>query len=606
MEKKIVNMKRSVHQVTTEDKEEHKRYKTTNTVSLVSIGKDCIDNIVNYLPTVQEWIQFSYTCKDVNKLKYDTSVMRNKRKTLRIDATLNEVSELAKQANGTMINVKIWNRKDVDLILDCIQQYNQMYSLKLKLCGTEDSVLTHHLRGIHELYVCTESTICITDDSIKYMQGTIHILEIPGRSRITNEVFKYLQGTIHTLNICGCGTITNEAFKYLQGTIHTLDISWCNITDEAFKYLQGTIHTLNIAYCKQLTHEAFKYLQGTIHTLSIHDCGTITNEAFKYLQGTIHTLNIAYCKQLTHEAFKYLEGTIHTLSIHDCDTITNEAFKYLQGTIHTLRIRGNKNISDEAFEYLQRSQLKILTIEHSDISSNALQNLHGTLHTLHLDSNDNIGERGFKNLHGITHRLFIHSSDRLFSSKFFNLLHRTIHTLELWDIGDLLRDEAFKCLQGISLHKLVLRRCNQVTNTAFQYLPKSLQVLTIDQCRKITSEAFNYMKGKSFHTLELYLVEFVTDETFLTNNISVTHRFLIDSISVTDRVFSCLKGTIHTLILYNNRNITDEAFKLLPKLRYLHFLECPKLTTRLLSYSKYVHLSRYQPLKQFNETSEVN
>ncbi len=251
----------------------HKKSKIGLIVTLppVVISVDVWSHVVMFCNT-PEWIQLSYTCKDLNRFKFCKELMKSKRRTMIKELSPDEITKYFTMCKGTLFNVH----------------------LRRNHLNIRDSHLSF-LERIHALNIC--ACVHLTDDAFKYLKG-IHTLNMVHCSqyRITDEAFAHLKG-VHTLSMIGCTqeTITDKAFENLKG-IHTLKMSKCRqetITDKAFEHLKG-IHTLLMIRCDQetITDKAFANLKG-IHTLNMVECTqeTITDAIFEHLQG-IESFNL--------------------------------------------------------------------------------------------------------------------------------------------------------------------------------------------------------------------------------------------------------------------------------------------------------------------------
>jgi hypothetical protein len=133
-------------------------YSTTTTVAL-----DNWKIIIEYCNTI-DWIQLSYTCKDINNIKYEQLLMKNKKRTLKCG----HVQDIA-LSKGTLFNVNFSSNQEIE------------------------------------------------DHDFSSLQGTIHTLDMSICLNITDEAFVYLKG-IHALDISYCIRITDKAFSYLPET----------------------------------------------------------------------------------------------------------------------------------------------------------------------------------------------------------------------------------------------------------------------------------------------------------------------------------------------------------------------------------------------------
>lgn len=73
------------------------------------IPHDCIGVILSFMDT-RDWIRLSYTCRALNRLKYDRSVMVHKQRTLCRDLSdIDQIHHYLSLCRGTLFNVS-WNQ----------------------------------------------------------------------------------------------------------------------------------------------------------------------------------------------------------------------------------------------------------------------------------------------------------------------------------------------------------------------------------------------------------------------------------------------------------------------------------------------------------------
>jgi hypothetical protein len=301
-------------------------------MSLTMIPNDVIIQIVSDYLSTSDWIQFSYTCKQINDLKYLPQATKEKERTAKL--TADELQKCLKLASGTLFNVTFneWN-----LVRDRTISYLKGSIVKLKILNGK----------------------FLTSKSFKYLRGTIKELEIVFCDKLENNDFKYLE-KIESLRLEECKGINDKAFHYLKSVVSLSLIRFSTgaITDNAINCLDGTrLHSLIIINCKNFTDQAFINLKA-LHTLDITKCQAITDEAFVNLTQ-LHTLRMAYCNQkfITDKAFSYL-NKLTNLDMSNCNqlTITNQAFSYLKNLKHLkMDYCKQRTITDSAFEYLAES-----------------------------------------------------------------------------------------------------------------------------------------------------------------------------------------------------------------------------------------------------------
>jgi hypothetical protein len=302
----------------TDNEPRAKRAKTerASTPHLLSLDHDTFGVILDFLST-HDWIQFSYTCRTVNALKYVKALMIHKQRTLRRlmageqgpyeDTSIRqhfpeaspdrrEILASLSAAKGTLFNVSF--KRFITYITVRVDPY----------CSHEKLV-----------------AVCDIDDSfLAPLAGTIHTLDLTNCVEVTDTGFASLEG-IHTLKmghtIYITSTLIGIGVRVLRG----------KITDAGFKHLAG-IRVLDMAYCSQetITDKAFEHLRG-IHTLIMSYClqDTITDEAFEHLEG-IRYLDMSFCSQrtITSRAFDHLSGA--KIEVVGCRQIANDIIFSLQ------------------------------------------------------------------------------------------------------------------------------------------------------------------------------------------------------------------------------------------------------------------------------------
>jgi hypothetical protein len=294
---------------------------------------DCVRTIINFMDT-RTWIQFSYTCRELNAFKYVKALMIHKKRSINFELGRLEVLCSLMRASGTLFNVDFQEGDGEDEGKYVDDRFfgpltGTIHTLNMSYCNRVTDAAFVHLKGIHTLRMFSCYQKMITDAAFEHIQG-IHSLNISGCNQITDAAFVHFKG-IHKLYMLYCAqtTITDKAFEHLKG-IHTLNMSHCTqhtITNKAFEHLKG-IHTLDISGCKRVTDAAFEHLRG-IHTLDMAGCRQITDRAFEHLKG-IHTLSVGACTQLTDAAMAHISG-VRNLAVWGCTRLTDEAFRHLAG-----------------------------------------------------------------------------------------------------------------------------------------------------------------------------------------------------------------------------------------------------------------------------------
>jgi hypothetical protein len=309
----------------------------------VALPTDCLGLIIEYLDT-RDWIQFSYTCKAINALKYVECLMVNKPRTI-VRYPTEDTLDSIRSAHGTLFNVVFGSRHWIHLTDDYFEP----------LAGT-----------IRELNM--RSCIFVTDAAFKHLKG-IRVLDMSQckQNTITNAAFAHLADVeVLAMQWCTQSTITDEAFQGLKKLV-SLDISCTRFTDSTLSCLEG-IHTLKMSRCHRITDAGFKHLKG-IHTLDMYSCNqrTVTDAAFEHLKG-VHTLDMSHCNQetITDKAFAHL-GDIHTLIMSHChqETISHRAFEHLK----SLRVLDVTGCNRETVTHEMCSYLDGCAIEHNVLTS---------------------------------------------------------------------------------------------------------------------------------------------------------------------------------------------------------------------------------------------
>jgi Leucine-rich repeat (LRR) protein len=346
--------------------------------SLASIGKDCLGVIIDFLDTTHDWLQFSYTCKDINELKFAKEIMIRKKRTLRdtVKGSVFASHHLASlnAAKGTLFNVDFSGRVFVtDKFLE-------------PLAGT-----------IHTLDVSHIRRKTLTDEAFKHLAG-IHTLKMSGCTKLTGEAFKYIKGVQYLdMSVCDQSTIKDMHFSHLAG-IHTLNMYACSqrsITDNAFESLGG-IQKLEISCCTQLSGTGFKHM-GSLRSLELDT--TNVREGFEYL-GNLRTLSLSGC-DVGDCAFECLTG-LEELNISACEHLTDNAIKHLASLVK-LDMHWCKTITDKAFQNLsQLRHLSMFDCDQTSITSGAFRNL---TNLRHLDisgcTQDTITPEAFERMHNL-------------------------------------------------------------------------------------------------------------------------------------------------------------------------------------------------------------
>jgi hypothetical protein len=332
--------------------------------NLSSIGRDCLGVILDYLDT-HNWIQFSYTCKDINELKRAKDLMIHKKRTLLHSiANTEAVLQSLTAATGTLFNVDFGRGVVLNPHIMWLSPGDQIddrflaplsgtiHTLNISYCSLVTDQAFEHLKGIHtlEMRYCTQ----ITDTAFEHLEG-IRGLNMSNCTRITDKAFVHLKGIQHLImNGCTQETITHRASEHLAG-LHILSASGCKCVNDLFLENLRGIRVLAMSRCRNATDKGFAHLKG-IHTLDMSFCHqeTITDAAFEHLQG-IHTLCMSHCMQhtITGEALAHLKG-IHTLDMSHCSqtVITDAAFEHLAG-VHSLDLRGCDQLTAGALNHVR-------------------------------------------------------------------------------------------------------------------------------------------------------------------------------------------------------------------------------------------------------------
>jgi hypothetical protein len=141
-----------------------KRMRLCKPARLEDTGTDCLGIVVSFLDTF-DWIQFSYTCRAANSLKYVKHLMIHKKRSfLQQPESLEKALQSLTAAKGTLFNADFSRAPMLDYMT---------------------------LRQIDDRFLAP------------------------------------LAGTIHTLNLTRCNLVTDRAYVHLTG-LHALDISHCD------------------------------------------------------------------------------------------------------------------------------------------------------------------------------------------------------------------------------------------------------------------------------------------------------------------------------------------------------------------------------------------
>jgi hypothetical protein len=424
---------------------------------LLTLDNDCLGVVLGFLGT-RDWIQFSYTCRELNAFKYVKALMIHKQRTLRTDLTCRStVLKYMTAAKGTLFNVS-FGRKDTEFDEQCVPP-----------------------------------AIELVDDSLfAPLEGTIRTLDMKYCFYVTTRAFRHLHG-IEMLAMTKCRQITNPAFAYLS-SIRVLIMDSCpRITDAAFALVPRCIIASMIA-CNSLTVDVLEHLRGAHYVCmdpySLRGCD---REAIadKYNINTLAVMWVgAHRVACYHKRGAVLSRHLverKPPSVAECHLLRldNDCMGVVLGFLGTRDwIQFSYTCKAvNAFKYVKplmirkrRTLRKIMDQEDLLRSLNAAK---GTLFHVSYSRARMSGTIPFP------------QAIRMVDDDLFPPLEGTIHTLVM-DHCVHVSDAAFKHLHGI--RKLDMSECKQITDAAFVHL-KGVRTLCLQNCPEITDAAFEHLAG---------------------------------------------------------------------------------------------------------------
>jgi hypothetical protein len=224
----------------------------------LGLSDDCLGLVIEFLDT-RAWIQFSYTCREINAFKTVKHLMIHKKRTL---------IALPPDTEHTVDDILTWMRASSQTL------FNVDFSM---------AAIFHKIDGS-----------AIDDRFLAPLTGIIHTLDMSCCNQVTGTAFVHLRG-IQVLNMQNCNqeSITDEALRHLAG-IHTLIMHRCTqttITGAAIRSL--SVHTLGISHCSGLTDAVFEP-PLSVRRLEMWGCHKITNATRRRLRAT-EGLEFAEC-----------------------------------------------------------------------------------------------------------------------------------------------------------------------------------------------------------------------------------------------------------------------------------------------------------------------
>jgi tetratricopeptide (TPR) repeat protein len=366
--------------------------------------------VIEHLDT-RSWIQLSYTCSTINRLKYNENLMINKQKTLKFSALLKTFN----QTDSNMVfNLRIVEPEDrkLNANYNMFSSMHHLTILNVKKCNT---ITDAELKLLPNLTILNAS-YCqkITGEQIKQMTR-LKVLLISFCSQITDEVFKDLNN-LEILDVFKCG-VTTDIFLNLNSNIKALKLptamvertmnydefnnfnsleeikvnstilksiakrclssvkrltissQYEDLDDETLKIFNN-LQVLHMWKQTNITDSVFQLLPG-LTSLSISACVQLTDTAISHLTN-LKTLSISSCSQITNDGLKNLVK-LRELTLQSCcqHSITNQVFASFPELV-TLDISYCSQLTEECLKYMS-PYLSYLFIHKSGVSSDAVQ-----------------------------------------------------------------------------------------------------------------------------------------------------------------------------------------------------------------------------------------
>jgi hypothetical protein len=355
-------------------------------IRLTELADDCLGLIIDFLDT-RNWLQFSYTCREINAFKYARCLMVRKMRTLialpsGTEHAVDDILSWMHASSQTLFNVNFsmaafcratdGHRIDERFFAPLA---GTIHTLDMAWCIHATDAAFAHLRGIHTLDMSYCSQTTITDTAFEYLKGIhtlimnecsqktitdkalahvadIRVLAARGRTHFTDAAFQQLTD-VRSLALGGRTNISNAAIAHMSSLRALCVPAHGCLTDDVFAGLPN-LRSLVMPTCRQpgLTEALFRHLP-LLQRLDVARCTDklVTDGLFKHLPA-LHTLDISECHQLSDMAFVHLAG-VRALFMRECsqEGITDNAFEHLCA-VRDLDLAGCNQLTDASAKHL--------------------------------------------------------------------------------------------------------------------------------------------------------------------------------------------------------------------------------------------------------------
>ena len=171
----------------------------------MSIPIDCMCIVVEFLQT-REWLQLSYTCSEINNIKFDKRLMVHKRRTAKQMCT----DDMLKAAEGTLFNVSVAN---------CAQLTAAAFS---HMCGTIHTLDMSACAQVPQVQILAQMCETLVYLDMSYCKNVVDLTSIIR----TLSTAKHLE-SLFMLN-CDSAFIDLQEFCNFS-KLSVLDVTGCRL-----------------------------------------------------------------------------------------------------------------------------------------------------------------------------------------------------------------------------------------------------------------------------------------------------------------------------------------------------------------------------------------